>query len=129
MEQMAIAGSRAMGASEKNATPLGSDKTPAPIILLARLKVEVAMVASPPFGFGTSLVAAASRLRKTLDFLCLMEFTDVLPVERTFNVDAKAKPDALVAHSAIKSTELKRILTADDDKFNVSRAVTARYQP
>ena len=107
--QIAIAGTNARGASEKNATPLGSDKTPAPIMLFARLNVEAAILASPPFDFFTSFTgAAASRLRKTLDFLCLTVLTGDA-AERTFSDDANAKPDALVAHRATKSKVLKRM--------------------
>ena len=43
-----VAGSNANLESEKNAIPEGRARTPAPIILLARLNVEDAMVASPP---------------------------------------------------------------------------------
>ena len=50
----------AVGASEKKAMPLGSERTPAPTMLLAKLNVELAIVASPPF---LLLTAAAVMLR------------------------------------------------------------------
>lgn len=43
--QIMAEGTRAAGWSEKKATPLGKDKTPAPIILFAKLKVEEERVA------------------------------------------------------------------------------------
>ena len=56
---MMEAGMVAAGESAKKAMPLGSDKTPAPTIDLARLNVELATVASPPF---LALTAAAVML-------------------------------------------------------------------
>jgi hypothetical protein len=46
----AAAGTRALGSSARKATPDGSDSTPAPMMLLARLNVDVAIVAVPPEG-------------------------------------------------------------------------------
>ena len=51
--KIAVAGSNANGESEKNATPDGNDKTPAPMMLLARLNVDVVTVASPPLALDT----------------------------------------------------------------------------
>jgi len=45
--QMMLDGIKAAFSSEKNATPLGSESTPAPMILFAKLNIDVAIVASP----------------------------------------------------------------------------------
>lgn len=57
--QRIAAGSNADFSSAKNAIPDGKDKTPAPTILLAKLNVDVAMVACPPFFTVVGVVAAA----------------------------------------------------------------------
>lgn len=44
----AAEGISALGSSARNATPEGSDSTPAPITLFAKLNVDVAIVALPP---------------------------------------------------------------------------------
>lgn len=57
-EHKTPAGSRAPGWSEKKATPDGSDKTPAPRMDFAKLKVDVAIDASPPFCWSIALADA-----------------------------------------------------------------------
>ena len=57
-EHKTPAGSRAPGWSEKKATPDGSDKTPAPRMDFAKLKVDVAIDASPPFCWSIELADA-----------------------------------------------------------------------
>jgi hypothetical protein len=46
--QMMLAGIRALGSLAKMATPLGNDRTPAPMTLLAKLNTDVGILASPP---------------------------------------------------------------------------------
>ena len=48
MRVRTAAGIREAGESEKKATPDGSDNTPAPMILFAKLKMEEDVVALPP---------------------------------------------------------------------------------
>ena len=55
------AGNKANFSSEKNATADGKDKTPAPIMLLARLNVEVAIVASPAVDDGAAACIQTSK--------------------------------------------------------------------
>jgi len=53
-----VAGIRALLSSAKKATPEGRDRTPAPMTLFARLKVDAAIVDVPletTFSFGVSL--------------------------------------------------------------------------
>ncbi len=48
MTQIIDEGIKAFGSLEKKATPFGKDNTPAPMILLAKLKVDVDIEESPP---------------------------------------------------------------------------------
>jgi hypothetical protein len=57
VREIMLAGMRAAGWSEKNDTPEGRDKTPAPMIHFARLKVEAAMVAPSALGFSFTATA------------------------------------------------------------------------
>lgn len=58
--QMIVDGINAAVSSAKKATPLGSDKTPAPMIDFAKLKIDVETDASPPiFAFSATSTSLA----------------------------------------------------------------------
>ena len=96
-------GIRAVLLSEINATPEGSDRTPAPIIFLARLNVEVDSVAWPP---DSASVAAADITgfddpyfatlvaRSALSLLCWIPNADDIPNTIT-NATYNSKSDLI----------------------------------
>ena len=68
-----------MGELEKNATPDGNDNTPAPMILLAKLKVDTAIVASPPLLTDDALASMAMKDRLLVEDGNLDTYCDLNP--------------------------------------------------
>jgi hypothetical protein len=105
-----LAGMMAVGEDEKKATPLGSERTPAPMILFARLNVEAAMVALPPnFGF-TSLLAVAAAFRLTSLFLPRVNAFPLVLRVSCFEEDLEGNASTWQAKVAQSSTAAKNLM-------------------